>query len=87
MACNNNTSNQQQKNSAVITKASQKTKEDRCLGIGPLLVCYLEYSSGLERVTQAFDNALTCDVVLFHVVRAHDVVNIGIAVLANGIVD
>ena len=45
------------------------------------------YSSGLERVTQAFDNALTCDVVLFHVVRADDVVNIGIAVLANGIVD
>ena len=45
------------------------------------------YSSGLERVTQAFDNALTCDVVLFHVVRAHDVVHIGIAVLANGIVN
>jgi len=44
------------------------------------------YSSGLERVTQAFDNALTCDVVLFHVVRANDEVNIGIAVLANGIV-
>lgn len=56
-------------------------------GIGPLLVCYVDYSSGLERVTQAFDNALTCDVVLFHVVRAHDEIYISIAVLANGIVD
>jgi len=45
------------------------------------------YSSGLERVTQAFDDALTCDVALFHVVRAHDVIHISIAVLANGIVD
>ena len=61
----------------------EKTKEDRCFSIGPLLVC----ADGLERVTQASDYALACDVVLFHVVRAHDVVNIGIAVLANGIVD
>jgi hypothetical protein len=47
----------------------------------------LDYSSGLERVAQAFDNALASDVVLFHVVRAHNVVHISIAVLANGIIN
>ena len=41
----------------------------------------------LERVAQALDNTLASDVVLFHAVRAHDEVDIGIAVLANSVID
>ena len=43
--------------------------------------------AGLERVAKTFNNTLASDVVLFHVVRADDVVNICVAVLANSVID
>ena len=43
--------------------------------------------AGLERVAQALDNTLASDVVLFHVVRADDVIHVSIAVLANSVID